>query len=376
MPDKKPRHTRPTAVEFEQMIRTKSPAEGSTFAPETIIQTCAIKVGPRSFKGARVDHIASHETGEIVKERLSLYCWQFGVTMGIDFSAPQMKWVCEDGEIEQLRTFLNTFRSARENGHHAVVRVDPQRHEPFRRLIDAVNDPHLDVGQLAGLITALAARAGELRQVPRLGADDDRRMVAAALRAAHRAEALRELRELIQQDALEQKFQSLLKRNWWMLGGRYVRLIALRNLTEQEIVDLLLQTADRYFEVVELKRAGVQLFVEDHNTLIPSAEVHRAVNQAATYIGEIEARRDYYARRYGFDPFKLRAKIVIGHVSKQQPQEPTRREALRRYNAHLHSIEVITYDELERIAEQVIEGDRAESQSPATAASPDQAQGT
>lgn len=371
MPEQNVRHTRPTAVEFEQMIRTKSPSEGSSLASTSIIQTSAIKVGPRSFKGARVDHIASHETGEIVKERLSLFCWAFGVNTGIDFNTPQMRWSCEDEEIEKLRTFLNTFRNASESGQHAVVRVDPQRQEAFRRLIEAINGPHLDAAQLAGLITALAARAGELRHIPRVGADDDRRMVAAALRAAHRAEALRELRDLVRQDALEQKFQSLLERNWWMLGGRYVRLIELRNLTEQEIVDLLLQTADGYFEVVELKRAGVQLFVEDHNTLIPSAEVHRAMNQAATYIGEIEARRDNYARRYGFDPFKLRAKVVIGYISKQQPNEPTRREALRRYNSHLHSIEVVTYDELDRIAEQVVEGDRAESQPQKPATSPD-----
>lgn len=278
MASKQQRHQHPTGVEFEQMIRTKAPVEGSTLAPDSLIQTCAIKVGPQSYKGARVDHIASHETGEIVRQRLSLYCWAFRVATGIDFSAPQMKWACEGEEIEKLRTFLNSFRDATESGQHAVVRVGADRHAAFRRVIDAVNAPKLDAGQLAGLITALAARAEELSHLPRAGEEDDRRMVAAALRAAHRAEAVKELRRLIQQDALEQEFQSLLERNWWMMGGRYVRLIELRHVTEQEIVDLLLQTADGYFEVVELKRSGVQLFVADHNTLIPSADVHRAVN--------------------------------------------------------------------------------------------------
>ena len=69
-------------------------------------------------------------------------------------------------------------------------------------------------------------------------------------------------------------------------------------------------------------------------------------------------------RRYEFDPFKLRAKVVIGHIMKGVPNEQVRREALRRYNAHLHAIEVITYDELVRIGGQVVEADRAESQSP------------
>jgi hypothetical protein len=302
---------------------------------------------------------------------LSLNSWKFRVGSGIDFDSPLMKWVCEDGEIDELRTFLNAYRGANQNGHHAVIQIDPRRRETFQRLIDAVNDPQVDAGQFAGLITSLAARASELREIPRVGRHDDRRMVAAALRSAHRAEALRELRQLMEENAKEQGFQALLERNWWMLGGRYVRLIEIRNLTEQEIVDLLLQTADGFLEVVELKRAGVQLFVEDHGTLIPSAEVHRAVNQAATYIGEIEARRDNYVRRYDFDPFKLRAKVVIGRISKGQAHEARCREALRRYNAHLHSIEVITYDELENFAVQVVEGDREESQSPALVRSAD-----
>lgn len=43
---------------------------------------------------------------------------------------------------------------------------------------------------------------------------------------------------------MEQMFQKPLEQNWWILGGRYVRLIELRNLTEQEIVDLLLDEAE------------------------------------------------------------------------------------------------------------------------------------
>ena len=260
MAQNKQRYPRPSAVEFEQLIRTKTPGDGSFLAPNSLTQTCAIKVGPQSYKGARVDHIASHETGEIVKERLALYCWPFRVGTGMDINTPEVSWTCEDGEIETLRTFLNSYRAAEEPGQHAVVRLDPNRRDAFRSLLNAVADPNLNPGQLAGLISALAARAGELSRLPRAGADDDRRMVAAALRAAHRAEALKELRRLIGEDALEQKFQVLLEKNWWMLGGRYVRLIEIRNVTEQEIIDLLLQTADGYFEVVELKRESGPAF--------------------------------------------------------------------------------------------------------------------
>lgn len=328
---KKTRYEPPTRAQFEQLIKTKAPKSDGHLAEQSLIQTCGLRNGPQAYRGACLLQIADHESGEIVKKRLTLSSWRFRVGSGIDWEKPTYRWFCEDGEIEALRIFLDQYLNATEEGHHAVVRVDPAARNALRRMIDALNTPGFGVDQLGGLVTALAGRADDLRQIRRTGEHDDRRLVAAALRAAHRAEAVSELQQLIR-------------------------------VTEREIVDLLLQTADNYFEIVELKRAHVPLTTMDHGVLIPTVSVHKAVNQAANYIGEIEARRDYFARRHGIDLFKLRAKVVIGYIDDAEENANAQREALRRYNAHLHGVEVVTYDELERIAQHVVRADEVESE--------------
>ena len=50
--------------------------------------------------------------------------------------------------------------------------------------------------------------------------------------------ALRRLRGLIEKDALESEFQTLFDQNWWMLGGRYIRIIPRRDWTDRESLDL------------------------------------------------------------------------------------------------------------------------------------------
>jgi len=185
-------------------------------------------------------------------------------------------------------------------------------------------------------------------------------MVAAALRAAHRSDALDKLRNLILTNALEDKFQKLLDENWWMLGGQYVERIPWREWTIEETLDMLLRSADGYFDIVELKRSDAALFKQDHGKWIVSAAVNDAVNQAGHYISEIEANRSDLLRRRHVDLYKLKAKVIMGCIDEQQEDVDGKRQALRMYNSHLHRIEVIAYDELVRMGEHIIDANRGE----------------
>jgi hypothetical protein len=53
--------------------------------------------------------------------------------------------------------------------------------------------------------------------------------------------------------------------------------------------------------------------------------------------------------RDGKDTNKIRAKIIIGRDGNQAQQQ-----ALRRFNGHLHRIEVLTFDQLSCIAGRVV----------------------
>lgn len=305
--------------------------------------------------------IQNPETGEIRHKELHVNAFPFRVDKGIDFGIKERlaRWTCEDDEIELLRIFLNNFENADTPGEHVVVRNRPE--VSFTKLLETLGDENLDTDQLIGLISALADRATDLRQLPQLGETDNLRMVAAALRVAHRTNALGKLHKLIEEESVEQGFQELLEANWWMLGGQYISMIPRRDWTVEDSLDILLQTADRYFEIIELKRSNATVFVQDHGNWIVSGDVNRAVNQAAHYISEIEADRGNLIRKYKLDLYKLKAKVLIGHLPDDDPDEEAKREALRRYNSHLSRIEVITYDELARIADNVVHANLGES---------------
>lgn len=125
--------------------------------------------------------------------------------------------------------------------------------------------------QLGCLVSALAEKVEDLKGLPRLGKEDSRRMVAAALRASHRADAIEELKRLIEEGPEEKYFQRLLDANWWMFGTQYVEKIDKRHWTDKDTLDMLLRRASSFFDIIELKRANEVIFKrDDHNEWIIS----------------------------------------------------------------------------------------------------------
>jgi len=350
------RNEPPTADDFLQLIK----AHGTANPDVRLVQHSVIKAGPVTFKRAAVLHIRSRESGKETYPKLVLDAYDHRVSSGFDFDKPKYHWHCEGEEIDRLIAFLGAFSKATTPGAHAIVRLTDSNAAPLRSIIQALTAGSVEAPQLAGLVSALALRSRELRELPQLGEADNRRMVASALRAAHRSDALKSLVESIAVAAAETQFQEILDRNWWMLGGQYVRRVPWRHWTERDTLDMLLQTADGYFDVIELKRSDVTLCIKHRGEVIVSAEVNRAVNQAAHYISGIESRRANLQLDYGLDLYKLKAKVVIGHIDDGASDASAQREALRMYNSHLHDIQVITYDELVRIAEHVINCDLEE----------------
>ncbi len=166
---------------------------------------------------------------------------------------------------------------------------------------------------------------------------------------------------MIEEDAKEIAFQKLLDQNWWMLGGHYVWRIGKRHWTNRETVDIMLKSADGFFEIIELKRSSPQIFKLDHDQWIVTAEVNDAVNQAAQYISFIEMDRASIFKRFNVDLHKIKAKVLIGWIAEEDEFAKQKREALRIYNSHLHGIQVMTYDELVRVADNVINANMGES---------------
>lgn len=74
------------------------------------------------------------------------------------------------------------------------------------------------------------------------------------------------------------------------------------------------------------------------------------IGQVLKYLEELGADRYCIRSKDKEDVNKIRAKIIIGCLEGDIDQL----EALRRLNGHLHRIEIITFDQLVRIAGQVV----------------------
>ena len=115
---------------------------------------------------------------------------------------------------------------------------------------------------------------------------------------------------------------------------------------------MLRRTVDNYLEIVEIKTAFTEpLFVYDHDRKLyyPSARLSPVIGQVIRYIEEVDRNRDSILAKDEADTLKIRARAIVGrdHGAGEQA-------ALRNLNAHLHGIEVITFDQLVRIGERVM----------------------
>lgn len=349
------RYERPSEEEFLVSIKARQ-----TTIPNCVMaQNCLITRGERTYKIASMLQFTSPDTGDISHCELHVNDYPFRVGSGIKWDVKDRlkHWGCKDEEIEKLRAFLCAFRDVGRPGDYTVIEGRPTPTlEELLRILSKLDSPNL-----AGIISVLAERSEELQTLPPLGEKDNRRMVAAALRASHRATALEQLRGLIQAGAEEQAFQELLDQNWWMLGGQYVETIPKRHWTDEENLDMMLKSADNGYDIIELKRSNAPLFKQHRNKYIVSADVNDAVNQAAHYISEIDRQRDHFIARYSTDLYKVKAKVLIGTIGDREQDERQKRLALRMYNSHLHQIEVITFDGLVRASDQIIQANLGES---------------
>jgi len=177
---------------------------------------------------------------------------------------------------------------------------------------------------------------------------------AATLNLARYRQAHAELNRLIATSDQERDFQQLLAQHPWMFGSEYSEHLPTRVLTRGSQQDFVLRrTSDGYIELVEIKTPleGQSLFRFDdsHQSYYAGVALSRVVGQVEKYLEDIDASRYEIRFRDDEDPNKVRAKIIIGRDGDREQLQ-----ALRRFNGHLHRIEVLTFDQLSRVAGQVI----------------------
>ena len=138
-----------------------------------------------------------------------------------------------------------------------------------------------------------------------------------------------------------------------MFGSEYSELLDRHVWVRDDKQDfMLIRTADGYLEIVEIKTPFEQpLFIHDasHDSFYTSARLSQVIGQVMRYIEQVERDRDRILAQDRQDPLKIRARIIVGRDGNEGHQT-----ALRNLNAHLNRIEVLTFDQLLRIANRVL----------------------
>lgn len=186
------------------------------------------------------------------------------------------------------------------------------------------------------------------------GKEETLRHIATASRLVDYSKALSKLRALVSDPSTSEKvFQAHLEANPWMFGSEYSELLSRRTWTRDDRLDYMLRrTVDGFLEIVEIKTAFAEpllLYDASHDSHYPSSRLSPVLGQVARYIEEVERDRNSIIAKDSVDTLKIRARVILGRDGTDKHQA-----ALRSFNSHLHRIEVITYDQLIRIAERVL----------------------
>jgi hypothetical protein len=325
------------------------------------ITQVVLKEGARTFRVATLLEVIKPADGSL--HHYSLKLDSIDRKKAGWFSKPERS-IRLDGkdpdEIEKLYSFLHALyqgQIGREPGSlHLIKGEDYAKLERLLELLPNVADT--DKLQLLkrvlSQLTASKASVADFARVFEGSADQTLRSIAAASRMIEYGKALDALKALIGTASTSEKdFQKHLAANPWMFGSEYSELLPRRSWTRDEKLDFMLRrTVDNYLEIVEIKTAFAEpLFVYDksHDCYSPSAKLSQIIGQVMHYVAEVERQRDSIRAHDNEDTLKIRALAIAGRDGNAEHQA-----ALRNFNAHLHGIEVITFDQLVRIANRVL----------------------
>jgi hypothetical protein len=325
------------------------------------VTQAVLKEGPRAFKIASLMEIINPKTNEF--HHYSLKIDHIDKTKAGWFHKPERSVRLEGNEpdeIEKLFKFLSAaykeeFGDA--SGEMHIISSDD--YAKLENLVEAIpNIADTDKIHLVGtLISQLDESSSSITSFVKAfeeSGSDTIQHIATASRLIEYSKSLDKLRELVgDPNTVERKFQKHLEVNPWMFGSEYSELLPRKSWTRDDRLDYMLRkTVDDYLEIVEIKTAFEDaLFLKDssHDSYYPSSKLSPVIGQVTRYIEEVERNRDSILVTDDVDTLKIRARVIVGRDGSSEHQA-----ALRNFNAHLYRIEIITYDQLIKIAERVL----------------------
>lgn len=325
------------------------------------VSQAVLKDGPRAFKIASLMEIINPKTNEFHHYSLKIDHIDRTKAGWFHKSEKSVRLEGEEpDEIEKLFNFLGAAYQGEFNDVSGEMHlISHEDYAKLENLVDAIpNIADTDKIHLVGaLVSQLDENSSSISSFVKAfeeSGSETVQHIATASRLIEYSKALDELRELVSDPKTgENDFQKHLEVNPWMFGSEYSELLPRRTWTRDDQLDYMLRkTVDDYLEIVEIKTAFEDaLFLKDssHDSYYPSSKLSPVIGQVTRYIEEVERNRDSILATDSVDTLKIRARVIVGRDGSKEHQS-----ALRNFNAHLHRIEIITYDQLIKIAERVL----------------------
>jgi hypothetical protein len=253
-------------------------------------------------------------------------------------SDPKVEISLTETEISELCRYVTTSSSIRDHppGSYALLRIDEGR------------DAHDSVTAAQALATLL----GNPQLASALRRPEVADVLAASMNDVIRLGVLRsatsQLETLLDTgESNEERYQEWLEKHTWALGNVYVRRDAVRRISAADDIDVLVESAlNGLRDVYELKRpdAPVLNYDKEHKSFYWTSVVTKAIGQCHRYLDvlhdKLRTGLDDHPEIVAYHP---RAVIIVGRSNSWNRQQF---HALHGLNARLHSISVMTYDQL------------------------------
>ncbi|MFA6184842.1 MAG: Shedu anti-phage system protein SduA domain-containing protein [Candidatus Shapirobacteria bacterium] len=151
----------------------------------------------------------------------------------------------------------------------------------------------------------------------------------------------------------EKIFQKWIEQNLWVFGVEYIKKHNERKIALFSEADILMESADGFLDLIELKRPKYEIFQYDtsHNSYYPSSDLSKVIGQCLFYLQEMDDQKVVLEKKYKVKIIRPRIKIIAGRTSEFKNEQF---EALRMLNSNLNSIQIISYDNLLACGQKII----------------------
>lgn len=284
-----------------------------------------------------------HASGkEDINLKLGRYKKIFGIDKVVEKYSPKSELTLDNEELQSLLQFIGENYQPFKDGAKQYIPVDETFGETSLENLKAIfSNPNKE--KLLNFIIENDILPEELFY---------------DLQYRERVKAVNEFEEMLNKNLVENDWQAWFKKNSWILGSEFVKILDERDIDTDNISDYLMQAYDGFLDIIEIKRPSkdLQFFAstKDHDNYIPSSDLVKAITQSVKYIYELEreSNSDKFIKRVsGVKTIKPRCVLIFGRSNEWNDDQ---REAYRILNASYHDLNILTYDHVLSRAKRIL----------------------